>query len=188
MAAILLFLFLFAIFALEEWSRRSRMVVPDGATPDPEARIVDVQVKPIGYKSSRRLRTTVFFSDSTKYLTCKSSDSQGILHVHMKVDQGVLEEILADALAAHEKLIASTKAAAPPELHEFERLNDLPEQLGKPIVPPSPPKPKKPGTITEDELGGYALRWGVDIYSALNMLNQVRARKGLPPLALDEDN
>ncbi len=91
-------------------------------------------------------------------------------------------------LLANQHRIEANHSAPPKQspVHH-ERLNDLPEKWGKPITPPPQSKLRKPGTITEAELTESALRYGINIPTALLMLNQERERNGLPPLVLDED-
>ena len=106
---------LFTVFLLPfllEWvPYRSRMSVPEGCVATPGAKIVDVSVKPVGNSKTRRLKTVVFFSDGTQYITFKSNNTPGLLSTHMVVDKETLLEIFQDALASHKKYCASRKSS-----------------------------------------------------------------------------
>ena len=88
----------------------SRMSIPEGCTASPNAQIVDVSVDPVGNSKTRRLKTVVFFSDGTQYITFKSHDTPGFLSTHMVVDKEVLAEIFEDAVTAHDKLCSGTRS------------------------------------------------------------------------------
>ena len=88
----------------------SRMSIPEGCTASPNAQIVDVSVDPVGNSKTRRLKTVVFFSDGTQFITFKSHDTPGFLSTHMVVDKEVLAEIFEDAVTAHDKLCSGTRS------------------------------------------------------------------------------
>lgn len=112
----LIFLLVMAvIFLPSALYERDHMSVPSGTIPDPKAKIINVEVNPVGYKSSRRIKTVVYFSDRTKFVSHKSDNTPGFACVHMRVDQEVLEEILMNAVIAHEKLLSPPGSSRSPK-------------------------------------------------------------------------
>lgn len=83
-----------------------RMINPENRPVSKDAKIIDVTVDPVGNSKTRRLKTVIFFSDGTQYVTHKSRDKMGLTRLHMTVDKEVLAEILKDAIIAHDKFCA----------------------------------------------------------------------------------
>lgn len=138
----------------------SRMSIPEGCTASPDAQIVDVSVDPVGNSKTRRLKTVVFFSDGTQYITFKSHDTPGFLSTHMVVDKEVLAEIFEDAVTAHDKLCSGTRSqpaysvtppaepkAPAPSVESRQKFADPKSESTEPsptIADPSAPAPATP--------------------------------------------
>ena len=104
-----------------------RMINPENCPVSKDATIIDVTVNPVGNSKTRRLKTVVFFSDGTQYVTHKSRDNMGLTRLHMTVDEEVLAEIFNDAVTAHDKLCSGTRS-----------------QPAYSVIPPAEPKAPAP--------------------------------------------
>lgn len=75
----------------------------EGAKPQ------DVQRKIVGTKGHRRVRTTVLFDDGFRYISHKTDVENHLFYYSVSTPTPVLNEILVDAIIAHDKMLKRKK-------------------------------------------------------------------------------
>lgn len=81
-----------------------------GATPDPNAKIINTQVEQVKYvKNGAKYKTEITFSDGYHFISHKTNVKTGFGHYTISVDQELAEKIKEKAIASHEKAVAKKK-------------------------------------------------------------------------------
>lgn len=71
----------------------------------PDAEICSVTSERESSGKQKYIRTTVKFTDGVEFYTYKTRTEPGLMHINLILDNEVREEIIADAMKAHEKLV-----------------------------------------------------------------------------------
>ena len=66
-----------------------------------DARVISVDTKKVGLKTTRKYRTMVVFSDGFEYISHMTHRDDGFMHYTIFITEGMKDTIVADAKAAH---------------------------------------------------------------------------------------
>ena len=70
-----------------------------------DAKVNNVNTENVGRKQTRAIRTTVSFDDGFKYISHDAEKKQHLTFQSMTVTKDVLEQILIDAIKAHQEAV-----------------------------------------------------------------------------------
>lgn len=92
------------------YNSTSHCLIEDASKLRTGAQIIDVKSESVGHKQTSALRTTVLFDDGFAYISHKSERRQFLATIQMRVTEDIMNEILFDAVKAHEDAVAKNIA------------------------------------------------------------------------------